>query len=138
MKNCNIVVLGGGLVGKPIAFDLANDPDCFVTMVDINSKDSDSELRENMQVVRTDARQKSLLFPLLQKADYVVNALPGSIGFASLRMAIEAGKDIVDIAFYPENPMELHDLAVNTGARVICDMGVAPGMSHLLAGYFAN
>lgn len=138
MKKHNILVLGGGLVGKPIAFDLANDPDCFVTLVDVNPMDSDLSIPENMQVVKADARQKSEISTLLQKADYVVNALPGSIGFGSLRLAIEAGKDIVDIAFYPENPMDLHDLAVKTGARVICDMGVAPGMSHLLAGYFAQ
>ena len=63
--------------------------------------------------------------------------MPGSIGFRTLKWCIEAGKDVVDIAFYPEDPFDLSELAKANNVKVICDMGVAPGMSNLLTGYAA-
>jgi saccharopine dehydrogenase-like NADP-dependent oxidoreductase len=69
--------------------------------------------------------------------DIIVNAVPGSLGFRTLKWCIEAGKDVVDIAFYPEDPFALSELAREKAVRVICDMGVAPGMSNMLAGYAA-
>jgi saccharopine dehydrogenase-like NADP-dependent oxidoreductase len=67
-----------------------------------------------------------------------VNAVPGFVGFETLKTCIEAGKDAVDIAFYPEDAFLLSELAKEKGVRVIVDMGVAPGMSNLLAGYAAS
>jgi len=55
-----------------------------------------------------------------------------------LKTVIEAGKDCVDIAFYPEDVFGLSELALAKGVRVISDMGVAPGMSNLLAGFAAS
>ena len=59
----------------------------------------------------------------------------GSIEYGN---AARGGKDIVDIAFYPEDVFGLSELALQNDVRVISDMGVAPGMSNLLEGYAAN
>ncbi|PKP32955.1 MAG: saccharopine dehydrogenase [Bacteroidetes bacterium HGW-Bacteroidetes-16] len=138
MKKNNIVVLGAGLVGKPIAVDLAQDANCFVTLVDINPPSQVLADRYGIKLVLADLSKKSQVVDAVQEADFVVNAVPGFMGFNVLKQVIEAGKDAVDIAFYPENPMDLDELAKKQGVRVICDMGVAPGMSHLLVGHFAN
>ena len=138
MKKNNIVVLGAGLVGKPIAVDLVQDANCFVTLVDINPPFQAMADRYGIKLVMADLSKKSQVVAAVQDADFVVNAVPGFMGFNVLKQVIEAGKDAVDIAFYPENPMDLDELAKKQGVRVICDMGVAPGMSHLLVGHFAN
>ncbi len=67
--------------------------------------------------------------------DLVVSAVPGALGYRTLRTVIEAGRDIVDISFFPENALDLQDLAVKNGVTAVVDCGVAPGMGNLLLGY---
>jgi saccharopine dehydrogenase-like NADP-dependent oxidoreductase len=57
------------------------------------------------------------------------------MGFQTLQAVIEAGKNGVDISFYPENPFDLDDLAKAKGVTAVVDCGVAPGMSNLLIGH---
>jgi saccharopine dehydrogenase-like NADP-dependent oxidoreductase len=133
-----IVVLGAGLVGKPIALDLAKDAQTQVVLVDVNPPSTEFGQKNGIQVVQSDLSREGAVAKVVKGADFVVNAVPGFMGYKCLTEIIEAGKDVVDIAFYPENPMDLDALAKKHGVRVICDMGVAPGMSHLLVGYFAH
>jgi saccharopine dehydrogenase-like NADP-dependent oxidoreductase len=57
------------------------------------------------------------------------------MGKAALKAVIEAGKDIVDIAFFPEDPFDLDPLAKKMNVTAIMDIGVAPGMFNVFAGY---
>jgi len=133
-----IIVLGAGLVGKPIALDLANELNFEVAVADVNNKQLAGMGDEGVQTIQVDLQNKTELDKLIEPYDFVVNAVPGFMGFECLKNCIEAGKDIVDIAFYPEDVNELSELALQKNVRVICDMGVAPGMSNLLTGYAAS
>jgi len=66
--------------------------------------------------------------------DLVINALPGAVSFKASKRALEAGLDVIDVSFYPEDPFALHEVAAKAGARYIPDAGVAPGLSNMLAG----
>lgn len=129
-----VVVLGAGLVGGPIALDLARDFE--VVVADIN-QDALRKL-ENVAGIKTvvaDLSEPQNISRLLKDAAYAVNAVPGFLGFKTLETAIHAGVDVIDIAFLPEDVMALDQLAKEKQVCVISDMGVAPGMSNLLAGY---
>jgi len=67
--------------------------------------------------------------------DLVVNAVPGFMGYETLERIIEEGKDVVDIAFSPEDLNSLNDLAVKKGVTALVDFGVAPGLSHLMVAH---
>ena len=132
----NVLVLGCGLVGRPMALDLANDESFNVTVADINLKN----LKKIPTALPIKKMQKDLSNPdqlksLFKKADIVVNAVPGFMGFNTLKEIIKAKKNVVDIAFFPENPFELDELAKQNNVTAVVDCGVAPGMSNLLAGY---
>lgn len=132
----NVLVLGCGLVGRPMALDLANDESFNVTVADINLKN----LKRISAALPIKKMQKDLSNPdqlksLFKKADIVVNAVPGFMGFNTLKEIIKAKKNVVDIAFFPENPFELDELAKQNSVTAVVDCGVAPGMSNLLAGY---
>jgi len=43
--------------------------------------------------------------------DVVVGALPGALGFEALRAVIDAGKNIADISFFPEDAFALDEAA---------------------------
>jgi saccharopine dehydrogenase-like NADP-dependent oxidoreductase len=133
-----IIILGAGLVGKPIALDLANDSDFKVTVADINRSKLRAIKQKGIQKIQADLSSSRELRSLVNDFDFIVNAVPGFMGYKCLRNCIEAGKDVVDIAFYPEDVFGLSDLAKVNDVRVISDMGVAPGMSNLLVGAAAE
>jgi saccharopine dehydrogenase-like NADP-dependent oxidoreductase len=70
--------------------------------------------------------------------DFVVDAVPGFMGFRTLQAVIEAGRNVVDIAFFAEDPFELDALAKRKGVTAIMDCGVFPGMGSALIGRAAR
>jgi len=129
-----VVILGTGLVGGPIALDLAED--FRVVAADI-SHDALKKLhgRKIIQTVQADLSKAEVIADLVKDARFAINAVPGALGYKALEAAIKAGVDVVDIAFMPEDVLKLDALARDKQVCVISDMGVAPGMSNLLAGY---
>jgi lysine 6-dehydrogenase len=131
------IVLGAGLVGGPMSLDLAQDPNLNVTVADIN-ENALKNLAEQSSKLSTkvaDLSQTQTVKSLVQDYDLVLNAVPGFMGFQTLKAIIEAGKNVVDIAFSPENTLELDELAKKNNVTAIVDCGVAPGMSNILTGY---
>ncbi|HEY2726508.1 MAG TPA: saccharopine dehydrogenase C-terminal domain-containing protein, partial [Parafilimonas sp.] len=63
-------------------------------------------------------------------------AVPGFMGFDTLRAVIECEKNVADISFFPENALELDALAKEKKVTVITDCGVAPGMSNYIIGRY--
>ncbi len=137
MSRTKILILGAGLVGRPMALDLFRDNTYEVAIADISKQALEQISEKELHKIQADLSQENELRALLSDYELIVNAVPGSLGFKTLRWCIEAGKDVVDIAFYPEDPFDLSELAKEKNVRVICDMGVAPGMSNMLAGFAA-
>ncbi len=130
-----IVVLGAGMVGRAIAIDLSEKHD--VTSADINEK-ALINLRDNYPIKTTpiNLMEEEKVQELVRDFDLVVSAVPGFMGYDTVRSVIEAGKNVVDISFMPEDYMDLNALAARKGVTVITDCGVAPGMPNIIAGYF--
>lgn len=133
-----IVVLGAGRVGFAIALDLAADREFEVISIDINSPPISEKKRGKITFIRQDLSDSRNLQESIKAADLVVNAMPGFMGYKTFHQVIEAGKNIVDIAFFAEDPFQSDKLAKQLGVIAIMDCGVAPGMSNLLIGYAAN
>ncbi len=132
----NIVVLGAGLVGGPIARELAQDSGFHVTVCDIRDEALQKLRRFNEITIRkTDVSKAEDLNKALQFADLVINAVPGALGFETLRRIISHKKNVVDIAFSAEDPFQLQELALANKITAVVDCGVAPGMSNMLAGF---
>lgn len=128
-----IVVLGAGLVGKTIAIDLASSFD--VTSVDINDDALDALRQKDIRTIKADFSSADALNALVEPFDLVVGAVPGYLGFAVVGAVIEAGKNMVDISFFPEDPFQLDARAKEKQVTVVTDCGVAPGMGNIILGY---
>jgi lysine 6-dehydrogenase len=128
-----IAVLGAGLVGKAMALDLAKAFD--VTSFDINEAALNSLREKGVSTRLADLTDAALVRSLLQPYDLVIGAVPGFMGFHTVRTAIEANKNVVDISFFPEDPFQLDELAKKHGVTAITDCGVAPGMGNIILGY---
>jgi saccharopine dehydrogenase-like NADP-dependent oxidoreductase len=127
------VVLGAGLVGKAMAIDLSKNFD--VTAVDINSDALLSLKKHNVTVQQLDFSNLATLSKAIQPFDIVVGAVPGFMGLQTARTVIEAGKNMVDISFFPEDPFQLDELAKKHDVTIVTDCGVAPGMGNIILGY---
>jgi lysine 6-dehydrogenase len=127
-----IIVLGAGLVGKTIAQDLALQHE--VTSADA-SEEALSQLPSNIKNITIDFANHQQLAAILKPFDIVVGAVPGFLGYETVRTVIEAGKDMVDISFFPEDPFSLDALAKKRNVTVVTDCGVAPGMGNIVLGY---
>ena len=132
----NIIVLGSGLVGGPMAIDLSRNKKFNITVADIDQK-SLKRLERNYRIkgIRKDLSRPETVKKLVSGYDMVINAVPGFMGFRTLKAIIEAGKNVVDIAFFIEDPFELDSLAKKNKVTAIMDCGVAPGMCNILIGY---
>jgi len=131
-----VIVLGAGMVGSAMAIDMARKHQ--VTLTDL-SQDVLNEVKQkcgDLTILQLDATDKSKLQSTIKKFDLVINAVPGFLGFETLRSIIEAGMNVVDIAFFSENSLELDALAKEHGVTAIVDCGVAPGMDNVILGYY--
>lgn len=133
MSTKNIIVLGSGMVGRAIASDLSTNHNISIIDLDeINlSKISDIDIRK-IKLDITSGNLEKFINPF----DLVVCAVPGFLGFNTLKRIIEAGKDVVDISFFPEDSLKLNDLAIKHNVTAIVDCGVAPGMDNLILGRY--
>lgn len=129
-----IIVLGAGMVGKAIAIDLSKRHS--VTAADIDQA-SLKFLSENypVEVVTANLMEEDRISGLIRDFDLVVSAVPGFMGYDILKTVIEAGKNIVDISFMPEDYMDLNVLAARNGVTAVTDCGVAPGIPNLIVGF---
>lgn len=132
----NIAILGAGMVGRTIALDLAKD--FAVTSFDVNPQNLELLRSRNsaIRLVQADLQQYQQYEQWLQPFDLVVTAVPGFMGYETLRQVILCGKDVADISFFPEDVLQLNELAQQKKVTVITDIGVAPGMSNLILGYY--
>jgi len=130
-----IVILGCGAVGRYMAIDLCRDPGFEVISVDVNRESLERLAREHPIRIRVeDLSTEEGVSRAVKDADIVIGSVPDSLGYAMLEWVIRAGKNIVDISYFPEDPFGLDDLAKTKGITAVVDCGVAPGMSNIILG----
>jgi saccharopine dehydrogenase-like NADP-dependent oxidoreductase len=132
-----VLILGGGLIGSAIARNLMRDRDLRVRVAD---RDAEAGAvitdRYGIDTVDLDVTNTKALVRIVGEADLVVGALPGSLGFQVMKTVIKAGKDLVDISFFTEDPLPLHRSAEEHGVTAVVDAGFAPGLTNLIVGRY--
>ena len=131
-----IAILGTGMVGKTIALDLSREYD--VTCFDLSKENLEEVQQKNpaIKIAANDLSNYPLYKDFLASFDLVITAVPGFMGYKTLEAVIDAGKDVVDISFFPEDALQLHELARKKEVTIITDCGVAPGMSNFILGRY--
>jgi lysine 6-dehydrogenase len=131
-----IGILGAGMVGRAIAIDLAAKYN--VTSFDISGHSLQLLSQKNnfIKTIKTELTDYDNYNTLLAGFDFIISAVPGFMGYQTLEAIIKTKKNVVDISFFPEDPLELDDLAKQNHVTAVVDCGVAPGISNLLLGYY--
>ena len=129
-----IIVLGAGMVGSAIAVDLSKTFKVKVADVDA-VKLKRLKKYHNLETVQTDLFIPENIKHVIRDSDLVVCAVPGFMGFDTIKTVIEQSKNLVDISFFSEDPFKLDKLAKKKNVTAIVDCGVAPGLSSIILGY---
>ena len=131
-----VIVIGAGMVGSAMAIDMVKNHD--VTLTDINLKTLEAIKAKNseLQIQTLDVTNKKELQQTIDPFELVICAVPGFLGFETLKSIIEGKKNVIDISFFPENSLELDGLAKEMQVTAIVDCGVAPGMDNVILGHY--
>ncbi|HEX9429124.1 MAG TPA: saccharopine dehydrogenase C-terminal domain-containing protein, partial [Candidatus Bathyarchaeia archaeon] len=131
-----ILVIGCGKVGTEIVRDLAKEPEVDSVIAADASSENLKRLGslEKIKTRRLDISQKKTVLQAMRSVDLVCGALPGRLGFQIMTCAVEAGRDLVDISYTPENPFRLHRKALEKEIVLVPQCGVAPGLSNMCVG----
>lgn len=135
-----ILVLGYGYIGSVIARDLAETMPSVEVVIAGRSRSRAEEVAtriggNNVSWIQLDASNRNKLVDALEGFDLVVGALPGEVGYQSVKACVEAKVDAVDVSYMPEDPFTLSEDAIRAGVTTIPDCGVAPGLSNMLVGH---
>ena len=120
-------------MGSAIARDLKQSG--FVVTV----ADREESLKEKLalfdiEYLSLDFSNLNAVSQAVQDFDLVIGAVPGFMGFSILKTVLQAGKNIADISFMPEDSREMDELAKSNAVTAVTDAGVAPGLSNLIFG----
>ena len=132
-----VVVLGGGVIGEAVAWDLTHiAPSADVTVVDWDAARLD-RIARGLRVAtrRVDLRDPESITSTVGSADVSVGALPSTLARPVIEHIAHLGGRHVDVSFLAEDPRTSHDTARASGAVIVYDCGVAPGLSHVLVGH---
>ena len=131
-----IIVLGAGMVGSAMAIDLTQKHDVTISDIDNQALKKVGNKCDLLKTLNLNVSNKSDLIKALKPFDLVICAVPGFLGFETLKSIIEAKKNVIDISFFPENAFDLDKLAKENNVTAIVDCGVAPGMGNVILGYY--
>lgn len=131
-----IIVLGAGMVGSAMAADLSQKHSITLADISLQRLEHVKKKHPKIDVLQVDVCDTKKLRSVLSNFDFVVCAVPGFLGFQTIKTVIQAQKNVVDISFFPENALELDVLAKEKGVTAIVDCGVAPGMHNIILGYY--
>ncbi|MBC7845698.1 MAG: saccharopine dehydrogenase NADP-binding domain-containing protein [Flavobacterium sp.] len=132
----NIIVLGAGMVGSAMALDLSKNHSVTLADLSIQRLEHLKAKHPSINILQLDVCDRTNLQSTLKNFDLVICAVPGFLGFETIKSVIEAGKNVVDISFFSENALDLDALAKTKGITAIVDCGVAPGMHNIILGYY--
>ncbi len=107
-----IIVLGAGMVGSAMAIDLAKKHEVTCTDLSDTALQKLNKKDNKVNTLQLDVTDVALLKSTISPFDLVVCAVPGFLGYNTLKHIIEAEKNVIDISFFPENSLDLHNLAV--------------------------
>lgn len=138
MTATRVLVLGGGMVGSAVAWDLSRDGAWALTVADVDPARLDAIAgRTGARTVCADLADPAAVTALAADHDLAIGALPSVVGLQTVRAVIAAGRAGVDISFMPDDALALDAEARAKGVTVVVDCGIAPGISNMMVGFAA-
>jgi len=136
----NILVLGSGMMGQAISYDLLNYSNFdSITIADINKKNLDSAKKflKNSIVIyeKIDVKNKNEIVKIFEKNDIAISAIPYNYNYDLSKIAISTKTHFIDLGGnnnIVKKQKSLFDKARKNEINIIPDCGLAPGITSII------
>ncbi|XP_014245986.1 alpha-aminoadipic semialdehyde synthase, mitochondrial isoform X2 [Cimex lectularius] len=131
-----VLVLGAGRVCAPLVEYLNRDPNLHITLGSSvrDEVDSISRGKRRIEPVLIDIKERpDHLASLVGSADVVVSLLPYQLHHIVAEVCINRNTNMVTASYLTPDMAALHDKAKEAGITVVNEVGLDPGIDHLLA-----
>ncbi len=130
-----VLVLGAGLVAKPLVDYLAAMPNTELTVADVVHAKAAALTapHENATALEFDVGDENRLSTLIEEHDFAVSLLPGEAHPRVAQLCLEHGKSMATASYVSPEFREMHSEAKEQGLIFVNECGVDPGMDHMSA-----
>uniref|UniRef100_A0A2S2QCA7 Alpha-aminoadipic semialdehyde synthase n=2 Tax=Sipha flava TaxID=143950 RepID=A0A2S2QCA7_9HEMI len=131
-----VLVLGSGHVCAPLIEYLLKDESIIIVLGSANLCEANNLAHKFNRVkpVHINILEEEVnLEKLVSQTDLVVSLLPSQFHHLVAEQCIKMKKNMVTASYCSEQMLELHDRAVEAGITVVNEVGLDPGIDHLLA-----
>ena len=138
-----VALLGSGMMGRAIAYDLARNEKIdkvLVCDIDMSNAEDIANFVKSDKIVPTwiDVRNKSGTKESVAGSKVIISAIHYQFNLELSKLAIEIGANFVDLGGNPRivgEQLKLHSEAKARGVTIIPDTGLAPGLVQVLTSY---
>ncbi|KAM4039169.1 alpha-aminoadipic semialdehyde synthase, mitochondrial [Anomaloglossus baeobatrachus] len=131
-----ILVLGSGYVSEPVISYLTRDPNVEITAVSMIKDQVDhlSKKYNNTTPLEMDVfKSEEKLSSLVKKHQLVVSLLPYSVHPLVAKKCIKNKVNLVTASYLTPSMRELQQSVEDAGITIVGEMGLDPGLDHMLA-----
>lgn len=136
----NILLLGAGMMGRAIAFDLLkNSSETTLTIADTNKQTLQSAQHflnnSSLQTLHLDITKTQQLTQHFSTADIVISAIPYHHNYTLTKLAIQTQTHFLDLGGNNDivaKQRQLHTKAQHNNVTILPDCGLAPGMISII------
>ncbi len=130
-----VLVLGAGLVARPLLRYLLRFPDYRVLVATDDPERAEQQIEDHPRgrAARLDVRDEGALTPFVAEADLLVSLLPAELNPPVAQLAVRHRKPLVNTSYVSPRIRELDEAARSAGVLLLCEMGLDPGIDHMSA-----
>jgi saccharopine dehydrogenase (NADP+, L-glutamate forming) len=130
-----VLVLGAGLVAKPLVRYLLDAPDIQVIVASRTVSKAEALISGHPQgrARALNVQDAAALRALIPQADLVISLLPYTYHVQVAELCIELGKDMVTTSYVSPAMRALDERAKAAGVTLLNEIGVDPGIDHMSA-----
>ncbi len=130
-----VLVLGAGLVSRPLVHYLLDQPDFQLTVASRTVSKAEALVagRERGQALPLLAEETDKLERLIGEHDLAISLLPAPQHPVVAELCIKHGKQMVTTSYVSPKMKELDGAARSAGVTILNEIGVDPGLDHMSA-----
>jgi len=130
-----VLVLGAGLVSRPLVSYLTVFPDIALTLCDLDGAKAAEVLggAERGRALALSLDDDASLFGLVGEADLVVSLLPYTLHVKVAKIAIARRVPLITTSYVSAEMRALDGAARDAGVLVLNEIGLDPGLDHMSA-----
>jgi len=130
-----VLVLGAGMVSKPLVRYLLDQPDFSVTMASRTVSKADTIINGHPdgEALSLNVKDDTMLEQLISEADLTVSLLPYTYHIKVAKFCIKHKKHLVTTSYVSDKMQELDSKTKEAGVIILNESGLDPGIDHMSA-----